>query len=377
MIGIRDSNKVDFTMHDNLLKNIEKLSVSSETPLLEALGRMDAIDKKLLIVLDAGKFRSLLSIGDIQRAIISNHPFDTPIVNILRQKVGVAHVSDSRDQIKKVMLSHRTEFMPILDDDKKVCDIMFWEDVYSVEVNEIKQGLANMPVIIMAGGKGTRLKPITNIIPKPLIPLGEKPMIELIIDRFYKYGAKDFLISINYKGEAIRRFFDDMPEKLYNIDCFEEEKALGTAGSLYLLKDKIDQTFFVSNCDILIDQDYNEVLQYHRDNNNEMTIVAAIKKYNIPYGTLQTTQNGLLEEIKEKPELVYQINSGVYILEPHLLNEIPVNEFYNITDLIEEIMKRKGRVGVWPVSEKSWLDIGDWNEYLESMKFMNKTQGFK
>lgn len=356
---------------------IESLSISLESTMLSALERMDKIDKKLLIVFKEERFHSLLSIGDIQRAIINNQPFDTPVKDVLRTKVAIARVSDSREKILDVMLTYRTEFMPVVNDDDKVVEIIFWEDVYEADRREVRKGLKNMPVIIMAGGKGTRLKPITNIIPKPLIPLGDKPMIELIIDRFHKYGTDNFLISINYKGEAIRRFFDDMPDKPYQIDYFEEGKALGTAGSLYLLKDKIDQTFFVSNCDILIDQDYNDVLQYHRDNNNEMTIIAAIKRYNIPYGTLQTTQNGLLEEIKEKPELVYQINSGVYILEPHLLNEIPVNEFYNITDLIEEIMTRKGRVGVWPVSEKSWLDIGDWNEYLESMKFVSKTGNFK
>lgn len=351
----------------------ENLSISQDTTILEALSKMDSIDRKLLIVVDGTLFHSLLSIGDIQRAIIHNYPFDTPIKNILREKVEVAHVSDSRAKMTDAMLTHRTEFMPVLDDSGRIVEVIFWEDVLGKENKEIRQGLEGMPIIIMAGGKGTRLKPITNIIPKPLIPLGEKPIIEMIIDRFCKYGAREFLLSINYKGEAIRRFFDDMPDKPYSVEYFEEAKALGTAGSMYMLKDKINQTFFVSNCDILIDQDYNDVLNYHREYKNEMTIVAAIKKYSIPYGTLQTTQNGLLEEIKEKPEMVYQINSGVYILEPHLIDEIPENAFYNITDLIEKIMARKGRVGVWPVSEKSWLDIGDWNEYLESMKFMNKT----
>ncbi len=348
------------------------MSITPDTTLLEALSKMDAIDRKLLLVLKDNLFFSLLSIGDIQRAIIANHPFDTPVKNILRKKVEVAHVSDSRQQLEARMIFHRTEFMPVLDDDGRVVEIIFWEDIQEAGKHFVKQGLEGVPVIIMAGGKGTRLKPITNIIPKPLIPLGEKPIIELIIDRFHKHGAKDFLLSINYKGEAIRRFFDDIPGKPYNIEYFEEEKALGTAGSMYMLRDKINRTFFVSNCDILIDQDYNEVLDYHNNNNNELTIVAAIKKYSIPYGTLQTAEDGLLQEIKEKPELVYQINSGVYILEPHLIKEIPENEFYHITDLIEKIMNRGGRVGVWPVSEKSWLDIGDWNEYLESMKFMNK-----
>lgn len=353
-----------------LSKDVKQLSVESNTTLVAALEKMDAIDRKLLIILEDGLFSSLLSIGDIQRAIIANKPFDTPVKDVLRPKVEVCHESDSDEKVKSVMMHHRTEFMPILDDDNRLTNIIYWEDIQPDYNREVAKGLDGIPVIIMAGGKGTRLKPITNIIPKPLIPLGDKPMIELIVDRFRKYGAKDYYLSINYKGEWIRKFFDDIEDKDYDVSFFEEPKALGTAGSLYMLKDKIDKTFFVSNCDILIDQDYNEVLNYHKENGNELTIVAAIKKYRIPYGILETTDNGLLEYIKEKPELVYQINSGVYILEPDLINDIPENEFYNITDLIEKVMKRGGRVGVWPVSEKSWLDIGDWNEYLESMRFM-------
>lgn len=358
-------------MEDNKLKRIKEISIEADTPMLEAMSKMDVLDRKLLIVLENGQFNSILSIGDIQRAIIANHPFDTHVKNILRKKIAVGKTSDTEEQIRKVMVQFRTEFMPILDDEGKLVDVIFWDELYKTTQAQVDQGLADTPVVIMAGGKGTRLKPITNIIPKPLIPLGEKPMIELIVDRFHKHGASDYYFSINYKGEWIKRYFDDLEERKYNINYFEETKALGTAGSLFMLKDKIDKTFFVSNCDILIDQDYNEVMKYHKDNKNELTIVAAIKKYSIPYGILETTNNGLLENIKEKPELVYQINSGVYILEPELLNDVPENEFYNITDLIEKIMNRGGRVGVWPVSEKSWLDIGDWNEYLESMKFID------
>lgn len=355
----------------DISKDIERLSITPDTKLLDALSKMDVIDSKLLIVLEDDVFKSLLSIGDIQRAIIANMSFETEVKEVLREKVEVCRVGDTSDYIKKVMVTHRTEFMPVIDDQNKLVDIIYWEDIYKTEELVPSQGLKNVPVVIMAGGFGTRLKPITNIIPKPLIPLGEKPMIELIIDRFNKHGSTDFHLSINYKGEWIQRFFEDLEDKQYKLTYYEETKPLGTAGSLSLLKDKIDSTFFVSNCDILIDQDYSEVLRYHKENKNELTIVAAIKTYSIPYGILETSNNGLLSSIKEKPELVYQINSGVYILEPHLLNEVPENEFYNITELIEKIMERDGRVGVWPVSEKSWLDIGDWNEYLESTRFFN------
>jgi NDP-sugar pyrophosphorylase family protein len=141
---------------------------------------------------------------------------------------------------------------------------------------------------------------------------------------------------------------------------------MGTAGSLSMLKGKIKETFFVSNCDILIDQDYSEILEYHKENKNEITLVAALKHYPIPYGTVETGENGQLLELKEKPELVFKINSGMYILEPHLLHEVPDNQFFHITQLIENVKNRNGNVGVFPVSEKSWRDFGGWDEYLKN-----------
>ena len=142
---------------------------------------------------------------------------------------------------------------------------------------------------------------------------------------------------------------------------------MGTAGSLSLLKDQIKETLFVSNCDILIDQDYSEVLKYHRENKNEITVVAALKHYPIPYGTIETGENGRLLELIEKPEISFKINTGIYILEPHLLNEIPENVVFHMTQLIKNVNKRNGLVGVFPVSEKSWKDIGDWDEYYQNI----------
>ena len=140
---------------------------------------------------------------------------------------------------------------------------------------------------------------------------------------------------------------------------------MGTGGSLALLKNKITKTFIVSNCDILIEQDYFEILAYHRKNKNEITIVAALKHYPIPYGIVETGDNGQLLDLKEKPELTFKINSGMYILEPHLLDEIPEDEFFHITQLIEKVKDRYGSVGVFPVSEKSWKDVGLLSEYID------------
>ncbi len=149
------------------------------------------------------------------------------------------------------------------------------------------------------------------------------------------------------------------------------EEPLGTAGSLYLLKGKINNTFFISNCDIIIEEDYGEIYNYHKKNQNELTIVAALKHYAIPYGTLETGDNGILQKLHEKPELVFKINSGMYILEPHLLKEIPENKIFHITKLIENIKKRGGKVGVFPVSENSWKDIGEWSAYLKQINMEN------
>jgi NDP-sugar pyrophosphorylase family protein len=191
-------------------------------------------------------------------------------------------------------------------------------------------------------------------------------MVEEIFSRFGKYGSNVFFISLNYKADLIEYYLTHK-ELPYKLVFFREEKPMGTAGSLSLLKGKINKTFFVTNCDILIEQDYSEILDYHRENNNEITIVAALMHYSIPYGTIETGENGRLIKLKEKPELTLKINSGMYILEPHLLKQIPDNTFFHITDLIEKIIMRNGRVGVFPVSQKSWKDIGDWKEYLNQI----------
>ncbi len=338
--------------------------------LITAIQRMDAISRKLLIVTDEKEhYKTLLSIGDVQRHLIKNQDFNIPVKSIIRpdRENIVVYEDDPLEEVKKVMLEHRTEFMPVLNEDGKLIKVHYWEDIFNTAFTIAKSDL-DLPVVIMAGGKGSRLKPITNIIPKPLIPLGEKPIIEMIVDRFVLMGARSFYLSVNYKAEMIVNHFKNIEDKEYTVSGFTEDKPLGTAGSLHLLKDKIDSTFFVSNCDILIDQDLTEVYNYHASNKNELTLIAAIKQYSIPYGTLEVDNTGLLHALKEKPKMTYLVNAGLYIIEPHLLKEIPENEFYHITHLIEKILKRKGKVGVFPVSEGSWHDIGEWKQYKETLE---------
>ncbi|EKB48615.1 nucleotidyltransferase family protein [Cecembia lonarensis] len=332
--------------------------IDTTSSLLEALKKMDALDKKLLLVLDRGKFEGLLSIGDIQRAIINNQNLDTPVHTVLRKNIRYANQNLSFSEIRDLMIQYRMEMCPVLDNKGDLVDIHFWEDIFG-ERNQVQESF-NLPVVVMAGGFGTRLKPLTNVLPKPLIPIGDKTMLEEIFSRFYRHGCNQFYVSVNYKAELIDFYLNSL--KLpFKTECFVEDKPLGTAGSLHLLKGKITETFFVSNCDIIIEEDYSNILKYHQENNNEITLVAALKHFPIAYGTLETGEKGQLLALTEKPELTFKINSGMYVLEPHLIEEVPQNEFFHITDLINKIIQREGRVGVFPVSEKSWKDIGEAN----------------
>lgn len=347
---------------------IKEVSIDKSTSIIAAMKQMDETRHRLLLVLDQERFYSLLSIGDIQRAIIANVPLEESIGKILRSEVRVAKDSDNKEQIKAHMLERRNDFMPIIDAKKQVVDVIFWNDLFESGKKKDKPQL-NLPVVIMAGGKGSRLRPLTNVLPKPLIPLGDQTMLEDIMDRFTESGCNEFYISVNYKAEIIKQYFQILNNPQYNISFFQEDKPLGTAGSLHLLNDKIDRTFFVSNCDIIIDEDYDQILDYHQRSNNEITVVAAMKNYAIPYGTIETGDNGRLQSLQEKPDVTYKINTGMYILEPHLLNEIPVNEFYHITFLIDKLIAENRKVGVFPVSEGSWTDVGNWDEYLKYVKW--------
>ena len=349
-------------------KRVQQIRIEPNTTILAALKKMDELQVKLLLVMDGQQFIGLLSIGDIQRAIIKNHSTGEPIIHIIRHSgILVAKPEDDFELIKNRMLQFRTECMPVVGPHALLEKVYFWDEVFGYD-KKIPSGDINLPVVIMAGGKGSRLKPITNVLPKPLIPVGDKTILEHILDRFVAVNCHRFLMTVNYKAEMIEHYFSTLKNSDYQIEYIQEKDFLGTAGSLYLLKDKISKTFFVSNCDIIIDCDYSEIYKYHYENKNEITIVGVLKHYPIPYGVLETKENGVLASIQEKPEFTFKINSGMYVLEPHLLQEIPENQHFHITELIEKVRERGGRVGVFPVNEGAWMDIGEWSEYNKTVQ---------
>jgi NDP-sugar pyrophosphorylase family protein len=219
----------------------------------------------------------------------------------------------------------------------------------------------------MAGGKGTRLDPFTKILPKPLIPIGDQPILELIMDRFHTYGMEQFYITLNHRSKMIKAYFEEFKTK-YKIRYVDEKKPLGTAGGLKYLSDTTSGPIFVSNSDIIIEEDYGKILVFHKNNKNDITIVASVKNYNIPYGICEIENGGILKNITEKPNFNFLVNTGMYIIDSSVINLIPEGEFYHITDLIEDCKKTGGRIGVFPISEKSWIDIGEWEMYKKALE---------
>ena len=352
----------------NNISKIENQIISADLTLIAALKKMDEVKTKRLFVFNADKFDCILTMGDIQRAIIRNVALSSSIAGILDRGKIYAKEGDSMESIKEVMFHENIDCMPILNYEAEIVDVLFWADVFQKSADDAREKI-DLPVVIMAGGKGTRLKPITNVIPKPLVPVGDKTILEVIMDQFEGIGCHKFYISVNYKADMMKYYLSQLDHK-YDIEFFIEDKPLGTIGSVSLLRGKITTPFFVSNCDSINEQDYRDVWDYHVQNHNDMTIVTMVKAFRIPYGVIETGENGLMLNLKEKPEHTYMVNSGVYILNPELIDEIPEGEMFHITHLMEKVKARGGRVGCFPVSEDSWHDMGEWPEYLKMINVL-------
>jgi len=257
------------------------------------------------------------------------------------------------------MLKNNIRHIPLVQEGK-VVDILLWLDLF-----ETGKSVRKEKVVIMAGGKGTRLDPFTKILPKPMIPIGDKPMVEVIMDKLNRQGFSDFTLSLGYKGEIVRMYFQENNGRSYNVNFIQEQKALGTAGSLAMLKEKIDNSFVVTNCDIILETQYAKIIDYHKEKGNQLTIIGALRDFTIPYGVL-TTEDEELNSLEEKPSFHFLVNTGVYILEPDLLYLLKENQYLDMPKLIKIAKTKNMRVGVYPHHGK-WFDVGQWEEYRQTL----------
>jgi len=346
---------------------LRTLLISSATTLKESMQKLNDTAEQILFVTDEdNKLLGTVTDGDIRRGLINGLKFSDKVEKVMSIQFTsfFCDEADKKKKAERIMLRDKIEQIPILDNKKSVVDVILWTDIFGEEkALENKQFFTN-PVVIMAGGKGTRLDPFTKILPKPLIPIGDKPIIEIIMEKFFRQGFQNFIFTLNYKREYIKMFLKETSFP-YNIDWVEEDDFMGTAGSLSLLKDKINEPFIVLNCDMILNADYADIIKWHKENNNIVTLIGCHKEVKVPYGILEL-DDGILKSFVEKPNYDVIINTGVYILEPEIIDMIPYNKSIDMNTLIDEVSK-KGKVSVYPVHE-GWIDIGQWEEYKNGLK---------
>jgi len=342
------------------MERLKKILIKPGHTIKQALKQMDVLGEKTLFVADDhGKLLGTVTDGDIRRWILKGKSLEENISRPMNQNPKILKQDYDQEEAKKLMVELTLECLPVVDDDNRIISAIWWVDLFSEKPKRLKE--LNVPVVIMAGGEGARLSPFTKILPKPLMPIGDKPIIEIIIGRFMDYGCDNFYLSVNYKSNIIKAYFSDL-EHQYKIVYIEEELPLGTAGSLHFLKHRIKGPFFLSNCDILIEADYADIFKFHQQKKNKITLVSSMKNFLIPYGVCEIENGGILKGIKEKPEFDFFVNTGMYVLDNSVLEDIPKNKFYNMTDLVSDYLRKGEKIGVYPVSEKSWLDMGQWEE---------------
>lgn len=345
--------------------------ISESSNIREAIKKIDKNGEGFVLVANhLGNIVGLLTDGDFRRAILSGVSLSELCMLIANKNFLFIDTSVSEREIINIFLQSKVNHLPVLENGLLI-DIIFRKKLKLNGKIILPSTLEDISVVIMAGGQGTRMKPFTNIFPKPLLPVGEKSMLEIIMDEYNKYFKSNFILSVNYKANLIKSYLEEC-SNIYDYSFLHEDKPLGTAGALKYLKGKIDKPFFVSNCDILIKANYSSILESHISNRNKITIVSSMIHYKVPYGVCEIDKEGDLVCLTEKPEYDFLVNAGMYIIDPEVIENIPDNSFYNITDLINLTKEMGGRVGVFPVSESSYHDSGQWNEYNNMLNSIGK-----
>tara|TARA_B100001250_G_scaffold287430_1_gene249270 strand:- start:332 stop:1378 length:1047 start_codon:yes stop_codon:yes gene_type:complete len=345
---------------------MKEITVKPDITIRQAMKILDEVSTKCLIVVNkTNKLLGTLTDGDIRRSILRGADSSEIISSsFFKSPIKIKKHEFTIKKAKDLLVSENLDLIPIVDGNDILVDYVNGEKIG--KNNQPNKNLLDVPVVIMAGGKGSRLEPFTKILPKPLVPINDKPIIEHIIDKFIFFGCNDFHFTVNYKGKLLKAYFEEL-QPSYKISFVDERKPLGTAGSLNKLVDNFHDSFFVTNCDIIIKTDYHILYDFHKKGGFDITLVASMKEYVIPYGTCELNDEGNLSHISEKPQYNLLINTGLYVLNPNVLNFIPKDKSYHITQLITDVNIQGGKVGVFPVDDDAWIDVGQWTEYQHTM----------
>ena len=351
-----------------MITQFSSILIDKAASVKDALRQLDKNEEKILFIVEEdNKLVGSLTDGDIRRWILKEGSINEKVSEVCFKGTFSVNIGYELEAVKNEILKLQITYVPVIDHNKRIVEFLVWDKLFDRKIKRKTKESLDIPVVIMAGGKGTRLDPFTKILPKPLIPIGDKTILELIIDKFLDYRVNHFYISVNHKAKIIKSYFEELNPD-YDLTYLYEDKPLGTVGALKQLEGQIEGDLILTNCDIIIDADYADILKHHRESHNDITVVASLKHYNIPYGICEIENGGTLTCIKEKPEYDFLVNTGMYIINSELLKFIPGNEFFHITHLIEAIQKLGKRIGVYPISENSWIDTGEWVEYKNAVE---------
>jgi len=332
------------------MKNYKNILLKPTSTIKEALEIIDKGAIRIAIVLDDDeKVIGTLTDGDIRRGFLNGNSFETTIEQLYFKNPILASINDSKELLIQKAIRNTIYQIPIVDNEGRLVKI---EDLANLLQSKVQRNR----VILMAGGLGTRLRPLTENTPKPLLKIGNKPILETIIENFAKYGFVNITISVNYRGDMIREYFGDGSQFGVTIDYIEEKERLGTAGALSLIEDRPQEPFFVMNADLLTNVNFEHLLEFHLSEHSLATMCVREYDYQVPYGVIEM-QGSEITSIVEKPTHKFFVNAGIYVLSPQMFEFIPENEFYDMPTLFESVIEKKMKSVSFPIHEY-WLDIG-------------------
>lgn len=301
--------------------------------------------------------------GDIRRGLLKGISLNQAVDLVMNCQPISSSFEKSYRQNLNLLKEKKLRQLPIIDHSNKLVNIIFSDELNATQYK------TNF-VVLMAGGLGTRLRPLTENTPKPMLNVGSKPILETIIEGFKSHGFVNFIICVNYKKEVIQNYFQDGTAFGVNIEYIEEEKRMGTAGALSLLKHKPMEPFFVMNADLLTQVNFEQLLHFHEENNSVATMCVRDYEHQVPFGVIETNGQNLVS-IKEKPVHKSFVNAGIYTLNPEVLDIIPKNQFFDMPDLFKKLIEQEENTTAFPVREY-WLDIGRITDYEKANAEISK-----